>query len=192
MYDQFCTAFIRQADADACVLHGTGDARPARVALIGILYCKECLFQCRGAVCDLSVWQYLTRLDGVAVADLPRGNSDFLCKQIDIGLQSELTLAHTKTTECSCRRIICIVSVSPNICVLVTVRSYGVSTRPLKDRSAQGCICTCVKINLAVQSGKDTVLVASKGECPLHGMTLRMEVDRFLSGKCHFHRPVHL
>src|SRR5699024_2658261 len=149
----------------------------ARVAFIGVLYCKKRLFQRCGAVRDLSVWQHLARLDGVAVSDLPRRNTDFLCKQVDIGLQCELTLAHTESAECARRRIVRIISESTDIRILITVRPYGVSAGPLKDRAAQRCVSPRIKIDLAVQSGKDTVLVAPKGKCPLHSMALRMEVD---------------
>ena len=52
---------------------------------------------------------------------------------------------------------------------------------PLKHRSAQRCIGAGVKVDLAVQAGKDPVLVARKCKSSLHGVALRMEIDRLLS-----------
>ena len=63
-------------------------------------------------------------------------------------------------------------------------------TSPLQDRTAQGRICPGVKVNLAVQSRKYPVFVTAKRKCALHGMPFRMEIDRFLSGKCDLHRTL--
>ena len=191
MHDQFRTAFVRKSHTDAGILHGTCNSRSSRIALIDIFYCKERLFQRCGAVCNLSVRQYFTRLDSIAVADLPRGDSDFLCQKIDIGLQSEFTLAHAEPPESSGRRIICIISVSPDIRILVTVRAYRVGACSLENRSAQRCVRPCVEVYFTVQSREDTVLITPEGKCSFHGMAFRMEVDGLLSGKCDFDRPVY-
>ena len=192
MYDQLCPAFIRQAHAHAGVLHGTGDPRPTRIAFISILNRQQSLFQCRRAVGDLSVRQDFPRLDGIAVADLPWRDAHLLRQQVDIGLQGEFALTYAESPECPGRRIIRIIPVSPDVCILITVRSHGMGAGALQHRSAQGRISACVKIDLAVQSREDPVLVTSQGKCALHGMALRMEINGFLPGECNLHRPVHL
>ena len=62
----------------------------------------------------------------------------------------------------------------------------------LQDRAAKRRICPCIKVDLTVQPGKDSVLIACKRKGSFHGMALGMEIDRLLPGKHDFDRPVHL
>ena len=76
-------AGIGQAHAHAGVLHGAGNAGVSGMRIVGILDLEQCLLQRRGAVGNLTVGQNLARLDGVAVANLPRIQADLLGQQVD-------------------------------------------------------------------------------------------------------------
>ena len=187
---QFRPALVRQADAHARVLHRAGDSGMIPVGFIYIFDCQQRFLQRRGAVGDLSVRQHLARFNGVAEPDLPRGDPDLFRQQIDHALQRELALAHAETAECAGGRIVGIVSVSPDVRVLVAIRADGMSAGPLQHRSAQGGVRAGIKINIAVQRRENPVLIASQGEGALHGVAFRMEVDGLLAAEPGLHRPL--
>ena len=145
------------------------------ILLVDILHRLQSLFQCGGAVCNLSVRKDLSRFDGIAVTDLPRGNADLLCQHIDQGFQCKLTLAYAKAAERTGRRVIGIVTIAADVCVLVTVWTHGMGAGTLQNRSAKRCISAGIEIDLTVQSGENTVFVTAQRKGSFHGMTLRME-----------------
>ena len=191
MYDQLRPSFVRKPDAHSRIFHGTGNARPARIALIGVLHRQKRLLQSCGAVCDLPVGKDFPRLNGIAVADLPGRDAHLLRQKVNVRLQSKLTLTDAESPERSSRRIICIISVSSDIRVLITVGSHRMGARPLQNRAAQRCICPRIEINLTVQSRKDPVFITSQRERAFHGVALRMEIDGLLPGKHDLYRPLH-
>ena len=192
IYNQLGPALIRKPHADPRILHGTGNARPARVGLIDLLHRQKRLLQGCGAIRNLPVGQHLARLNGIAVADFPGRKPCLLRQEIDGALQGKLALAHPEASEGPRRRIIRIISVSPDIRILVAVGSHGMGAGPLQNRPAQGRVGPGVKVNLAVQARENSILVAAQGKGALHIVPLGMEIDGLLPGKCHLHRPVHL
>ena len=62
---------------------------------------------------------------------------------------------------------------------------------PLQNRSAQGSVSPCIKINLAVHPCKYTVFITAQGKCPFHGVALGMEIDGLLPGKHNFYRTLY-
>ena len=79
--DQLDTARIRDPDADAGILHGAGQTyrlSGCSRAVILLLHCFQRLHQSGGFVHDLSVGQYASRTDGIAVSDLPWSDPDLV------------------------------------------------------------------------------------------------------------------
>ena len=120
---------VRKPYAHAGVLHGTGNAR-SRMILINLFHRLQCFHQRGARKCNLSVWQHLPRTDGVAIANLPRGNAH-RCKT---------ALRHTESPERACGRIIGVNRFSVNVYILIIIWPGRMGTESLKHRSTQGCI----------------------------------------------------
>ena len=156
------------------------------VFIIFILNSQQRLLESSGLIGDLTVWQDLARLDRVAETDLPRVKSDLLREKIDQRFERVFALAHTKTSESAGRRIIGIISISTDVCVLIAVRSDRMRTCPLEDRAAQGGICAGVEIDFTVETGEDAIGITAQSERALHRMALRMEIDRVFAAQFAF------
>ena len=161
------------------------------VFLIYLAHSLQRLFERRRAVRYLSVWQYFSGLDSVAVTYLPGGDTHLLREQVDGRFQSKLALADTKAAKGSRRRVVGVVSESADVGVLVAVWAHGMGAGPFKHRAAERRVGPRVKVYLTVKPGKDTVLVAAERETPLHRVALGVEGDRFAAGKLYLHRPAH-
>ena len=146
------------------------------ILLINFFDCFQSFLECRRAVCDLAVRKHLARLNGVAVTDFPRSDTNLLSQYIDQRFQREFTLAYAEATERASRRVIGVITVTTDIGVLIAVRSYRVGTCTLQNRSAKRCVSTGIEVYLTVQTGKDTVLITAQGKGSFHRMTLRMEI----------------
>ena len=147
---------------------------------------KRLFERCR-AVRDLSVRQDKPRLNRIPETDLPRGEAGLLRQQVDHTLERELTLCDPEAAECACRRVIRIVPVPANVRILVGVRSDRVRAGTLQNRPAEGGIGPCIKEDFAVKTGKLPVFITAEREGSLHGVALRMEIDRLLPGKMNLH-----
>ena len=149
----------------------------------------QALLHRRRDIGNLSVRQNLARLDGVAVADLPRRDTDLRCQHIDQRFQRVFALADTESTESAGRRIVGIPAVAADIGILIGIRSDRMRAGTLEHRSAKRCIGTGVEIDLTVETGKMSVLVAAQGKGSLHRMPFRMEIDGFLPCQAYLDRP---
>ena len=156
------------------------------VFIIFILNSQQRLLESSGLIGNLTVWQDLARLDRVAETDLPRIKSDLLREKIDQRFERVFALAHTKTSESAGRRIIGVISISTDVCVLIAVRSDRMRTCPLEDRAAQGGICAGVEIDFTVETGEDAIGITAQSERALHRMALRMEIDRVFAAQFAF------
>ena len=146
------------------------------ILLINFFDCFQSFLECRRAVCDLAVRKHLARLNGVAVTDFPRSDTNLLSQNIDQRFQCELTLTYTKAAERTGRRIIGVVAIATNVGILVAVWSYRMGTCTLQNRSAEGCVCTGIKVDLTIQTGKDTILITAQCKGSFHCMAFRMEI----------------
>ena len=146
------------------------------ILLINFLDCFQSFFECSRAVCDLTVRKHLARLNSITVTDLPRSDTNLLSQNIDQRFQCELTLAYTKAAERTGRRIIGVVAIAADIGILVAVRSYRVRTCTLQNRSAKRCVSTGIKVDLTIQTGKDTILITAQCKGSFHCMAFRMEI----------------
>ena len=184
MDDQFRPSFIRKAHAHAGIFHGTGNSRRPGLLSYASFTARSASFKAVETVRDLSVGKHLPGFNGIAVADFPRRDAYLLCKKIDVGFQGKLALAYAESPVRPGRRVICIISVAPDICILSNSRALTEWVQgPLQNRSAQGSVSPCIKINLAVHPCKYTVFITAQGKCPFHGVALGMEIDGLLPGK---------
>ena len=190
LYDQFCPAFVRQADTDAGVLHGTRYARVVPVLLIDILHRFQRLLERRGAIRDLAVRKHFARLDGIPVTDFPGGNADFPGQKVEQCLQGKLALAYAESPESARGRIVCIVSVASDVGILIAVRPHRMSAGALKHRTAQRRISARIKVDFTVKPGKNPVFVTAQSKGSLHGVAFRMERQGFIPGEFCLHRPL--
>ena len=58
----------------------------------------------------------------------------------------------------------------------------------LQNRSAKRCISSGIEVDLTVQSGENTIFVTAQRKGSFHGMTLRMEEQRFLTAELCLYR----
>ena len=172
---------VRNAHADSGVLHGTGDAC-VRILVDNVFDCLQCLCQSCGVIHNLSVGKFLSRPYGVAVADLPRGDSHFLRHQCQNHLQPETALGHAKPPERACRWIVCIVRPAFDLKILVIVRTCRMGTGPLKHGSPEGRIGSGVRDDTCLHSLNDSIIVTSHGKFHIHRVTLRMDQNALVSG----------
>ena len=158
------------------------------MALINLLHRLQRLHQRGSREGDLAVWQYLSRTDGIAVADLPRGNAHLLRQQIQVTLDGETALGHPKPAECSRRRVVGINRRPVDINILIIVRPGRMSTKSLKHRSAERRVRPRVRHHDRLHSQQIPVLITSGCKCHLRRMTLRMHHDALFSRQLHLHR----
>ena len=183
LHADVAAALVGQADADAGVLHGAGDAGAAGVGVVGVLDGLEGLLEGRRAVGNLAVGQHGAGLDGVDVANLPGVDADLLGEDVDERLEGKLGLAHTEAAESARRRVVRVVAVAADVGVLVLVGADGVRAGALEDRAAQARIGARVEVDLAVHAGEVAGLVAAQGEGAAHVVALGVEGEGLLAGE---------
>ena len=185
-------AGVGQAHTHAGILHGAGNAGVAGMRIVGILDLEQRLLQRRGAVGNLTVGQNLARLDGIAVANLPRIQADLLGQQVDQALERKLGLANAKATVRAGGRVVGVVAKTANVGVLVLVGTDGVRAGALEHRAAQRRVGAGVKVDLAVQAGKVALGVAAQRKGAVHGVALGMERERLGARELALHRTLEL
>ena len=126
--DELAAAPVRQADADAGILHGAGDALDLGVVVF-VLYGKERLHKAGRVIDDLPVRQHTAGTDSVAVADLPRGDADKVGSAVQQRLHGEARLRDAKAAERTGRRIVRIVGIAVDLEVFVGIGTGGVRCR---------------------------------------------------------------
>ena len=186
------TALVGQADADAGILHGAGNADAAGIGVIGGLDGQQALLERRGDVRYLPVGQYLARLDGVAVADLPGGDADLLGQEVYYALKRKFALRNAEAAESARGRVVGVVAVTTNVGVLVAVGADGVGAGALQNGAGKRGISAGIEVYLTVEAGEDAILVAAESEGGLHVVALRVEVDGLLPGEAELDGPSHL
>ena len=160
--------------------------------IVGILDLEQCLLQRRGAVGNLAVGQNLARLDGVSVANLPRIQADLLCQQVDQALERKLGLANAKASVRAGGRVVGVVAKAANVGVLVLVGADGMRAGALEHRAAQRRVGAGVKVDLAIQTGKVALGVATQCKGTVHGVALGMECKRLGTRELALHRTLEL
>ena len=160
--------------------------------VIGILDLEQRLLQRRGAVGNLAVGKHLARLNRVLVANLPRIQADLLGQQVDQALERKLGLTHAKAAEGTGRRVVGVVAKTADVGVLVLVGPDGMRAGALEHRAAQRRVGTGVKVDLAIQTGKVALGVATQRKGAVHGVALGMERERLGAGELALHRTLEL
>ena len=160
--------------------------------VVGILDLEQRLFKRRGAIGNLAVGQNLARLDGVAVANLPRIQADLLCQQVDQALERKLGLADAKAAVRTGGRVVGVVAKAANVGVLVLVGADGMRAGALEHRAAQRRVGAGVKVDLAIQAGKVALGVAAQCKGAVHGVALGMESERLGARELALHRTLEL
>ena len=130
---------VRQSYAHARILHCTGDSG-IRLAVIDVFYRFQRLCHRCGRIRNLAIWQYLSRTDRVAVANLPWRDPHHFRQLVQIHLRRKAGLGHAESTKCPCRRVIGIDCRTVDIYVLEIIGSGRMSTGPLEHRPAKGCV----------------------------------------------------
>ena len=129
-------AGIRDANAHAGIFHGAGNAH-VFILFADVLHGLQRLYQACGGRRDLPVGQGLTGTDGVAIADLPGGNTQLVGHFRQRHLHGEAGLRHAKAAERAGRRVIGIVRPTGNLKILVVIRARGVRARALEHGAAE-------------------------------------------------------
>ena len=160
--------------------------------IVGILDLEQCLLKRRGAVGNLAVGQNLARLDGVAVANLPRIQTDLFGQQVDQALERKLGLANAKAAVRTGGRVVGVVAKAANVGVLVLVGADGMRAGALEHRAAQRRVGAGIKVDLAVQAGKVALGVAAQCKGAVHGVALGMESERLGTRELALHRTLEL
>ena len=160
--------------------------------IVGILDLEQCLLKRRGAVGNLAVGQNLARLDGVSVTNLPRIQADLLGQQVDQALERKLGLANAKAAVRTGGRVVGVVAKAANVGILVLVGADGMRAGALEHRTAQRRVGAGVKVDLAVQTGKVALGVATQRKGAVHGMALGMERERLGTRELALHRTLEL
>ena len=62
----------------------------------------------------------------------------------------------------------------------------------LEHRSAEACVGACIKVDLAVEPGNDSVLITADGKAALHRMSFRVHTEGFASAELDFDRTLEL
>ena len=191
LHDQFHTSCIRNTNADTGIFHCTAD--PDRFScrhrcIIIFLDHLQSLHKACGIIYDLAIRKDFSRADRIAVADLPWSDADFICHHIKQGLCRKTGLRYTKSTESSCRRIVCIVSSSLDLKVFVMVRTCCMGAGTFQDRTAKGGKSTCIRSDACFYAHDITIFITAHRHIHIERMTLRMDKERLCSGKFDFDR----
>ena len=189
--DQPAAPPVRDADADARVLHRAGDAdRVARSnrRVIGGLDGLERLDKARGLVHNLPVREDAAGADGVAVADLPRGDADEVGHLVQQRLRAEAGLRHTEAAERARGWIVRIVGVPLDLEVFVGIRPRRVRARALEHRPAERGKRARIGHDGGLHALNDAVFVAAHREIHVEAVPLRVDEDGFLPRELHLHR----
>ena len=142
-YQQTAASPVGKPHAYTRIFHCTGNACIG-LTLISLFYRLQRLRHTSRGICNLSVWQNLTRTYRVSVTDLPRRNSHHFSQQIQISFRTKTGLCHTKSSECSRRRIICVDCFSVNVNHLEIIWPCRMCTGTLQDRPSQRRIRACI------------------------------------------------
>ena len=175
---------VQKTHAHASVLHGTCNAC-VPVGFVFVLDGLKRLHQASCVVNDLAVWKCLTWPYGVAVANLPVRDSNFVCNVVEHGLYGKARLGYTKASECARRRVVGVVGVSVYLEVLVVVWARCMCARPLQNRKPQRCVCARVCNHSGFETLDYAVFIASKGEVHIHWVSLWMHQNAFLPRELH-------
>ena len=128
--DQLAAAPVGNANAHTGILHGTGNALDLGIVIV-FLNCQQSLNQTGGFVHDLTVGQHSAGTDGIAEADLPRGDPYQIRCHIQQGLNGKAGLSHAEATEGTGGLVMCKLTggkVNP------LIGSAGVSAVPMAAR----------------------------------------------------------
>ena len=99
-------------------------------------------------------------------------------------------MRNSETSECSGRRIVCIICFPRNINVLVVIRSCGMGACSLQYGAAQTCIGACIGYYYGFHCRKITVFIAGSRKIHFHCMSFRMNKYAFCPCKFYFYRTI--
>ena len=99
-------------------------------------------------------------------------------------------MRNSEASECSGRRIVCIICFSRNINILVVIRSCGMGACSLQYGTAQTCISACIGYYYGFHCRKITVFIAGSRKVHFHCMSLRVNQYAFCPCKFYFYRTI--
>ena len=172
-YPQVTAPHIGVPHTDSAVLHTGGDSRIG-MGIIDFLYRLQGLRQGTVRCGDLSVGKRLSRTDGISVTDLPGGNANLLCQQVQIKLCGKAALGHAKPPVCACRNVVGVYTISDDLHILIIIRSCCMGTGALQYRASQRSVSSRIRIEHCFHTGQIPVFIAGSSEVHFHGMTLHM------------------
>ena len=187
-HGQAAAADVRQAHAYAAVFHGPGDARVG-AAFKRFPHGLQTFDVARIRRGDLPVGQHLSGADGVAVADLPRGDAHLLGQQVQVDLAREAALRDAEAAEGAAGHVVGIDADAGDVHVLEVVGTAGMRAGALQNRPAQGGVGPAVGDEQRLHGQEFAVLVAGGGHVHLHGVALGVDVEALLPGELHLHGP---
>ena len=191
LHNQLAAAPVGKPHAHAGVLHGAGKAHRVavfhRLVIVG-LHRLQRLHQARFRPHDLAVGQYAAGADGVAVADLPGGDTHLVRHHVQKGLRGKAGLGHAEAPESPGRGIVGIIGVAGDLKILVGVGPRRMGAGPLQHRPAQGGKGAGIGNHAGLHALDDAVFVAAHGEVHPERMALGMDQNRLLPGQLHLHR----
>ena len=176
------TADILLTHTSARVLEATGDTSIG-VGVVDVLNGFDTSQHIGVGVSGLTVGHHIAGLDGITTADFPCVDTDHLSQQVDVHFGCEAALADTEATICTRNNVVGVNRHTEDVDILVVVGTSGMSTCTMQDGAAQGSVSAGISDDNALHAGQDAVLVTGSGELHLHGMTLNMVVQGFLTGE---------
>ena len=180
-------ARIGNAHADARVLHRAGDA-DVLILLADVLHRLERFHKTGGRRRDLPVRQRLPGADGVAVADLPRGDAQLVCHLCERHFHGVAGLRHAEAAERARGRIVRIVRLAGDLKIFVVIGARRVRAGTLEHRAAERGIRAGVGDHLGLDALNESVAIAAHGDGHLHRVPLRVDEHTFLSAELHLDR----
>ena len=138
--DQLHAARIRDTNTYTGIFHGTADSdwfSCCHCSIIVFLNCFQCLNKSGRFIYDLPIRKNLSRTDRITITNLPRCDANFVSHHIQESFCRKTGLCYTKSTESSCRWIVCIVRGSLNLKIFIMVRTCRMGACTFQYRTAQ-------------------------------------------------------
>ena len=177
-------AGVRNSHAHARIFHRAGNAH-IPVLLADVPDRLQGLHKTGGRRCDLPVGQHLSRTDGVAVPDLPRGNAQLMRHFGQRHFKGIAGLRHAEAAKRAGRRIVRIVCAAGDLKILVVIGSGSMRAGTLQHGTAQRGIRAGVGGHLGLYAPDDAVAVAAHGDSHLHGVALGVDQHALLAAQLH-------
>ncbi len=179
-------AHVRQAHADAGVLHGAGDARVGTL-LAKVLDGQERLLQGGAGVHDLPVGKDVARFHRVEPPDLPGGEPHLLGQERDAGFHGEAGLGDAEAAEGAARGVVGVDACADDVHVGDLVGTRGVGAGALQHRPAQARVGAGVLQQVGLHGGDAALGIGGHGVFHLEGVALGVDLEALLAAQGHLH-----